>query len=297
MRQKIAALVIVSLIFNVINPMLAESETKIQYNQEATVYAGETSEVNEIFRNTEVISLTSKKEKVKQVEILDVLEDEELIEIQKAKSEWISGSKGYVTKESINVYEKRNTSSKVIKTLDFNTKIKYSKCEAHPHWYKTNDGYVKASDIVDTIEYKSYELTSNSRYKGFKSWMGHRCFSSRSNQGKLQTLATTDSKGLRTVNDRYTVAIGSHFNCEVGQYFDIVLKNGTIISAICGDWKANKDTDSTNVYTRNGCATEFIVDSTKLCSAAKSSGDISSVYDEWDSPVTEIHVYNVNILK
>ena len=127
--------------------------------------------------------------------------------------------------------------------------------------------------------------------------MGHRCFSSRSNQGKLQTLATTDSKGLRTVNDRYTVAIGSHFNCEVGQYFDIVLKNGTIISAICGDWKANKDTDSTNVYTRNGCATEFIVDSTKLCSAAKSSGDISSVYDEWDSPVTEIHVYNVNILK
>ena len=40
MRQKIAALVIVSLIFSVTKPMLAESETKVQYNQETTVYAG-----------------------------------------------------------------------------------------------------------------------------------------------------------------------------------------------------------------------------------------------------------------
>lgn len=298
MRQKIAALVITSLIFSVVNPVLAESETKVQYNQETTVYAGEISEVNEIISNTEIISLTSKKQKP--VEILKRLEDIEQIKIQKNKSKWKTGNKGYVSKEKINVYTKRNSLSEIITTLDFNTKIKYAKCEGHPHWYRiqidSKIGYVKASAIADNIEYKSYELTSNSYYKGFKSWMGHRCFSLKSNQGKLQQIATTDNKGLRKVNNRYTVAIGSHFNCDVGQYFDIILKNGTVISAICGDWKANKDTDSTNVYTRNGCATEFIVETTKLCSAAKSSGDISSVYDEWDSPVIEIYVYNMNVL-
>jgi hypothetical protein len=38
------------------------------------------------------------------------------------------------------------------------------------------------------------------------------------------------------------------------------------------------------------------VDSRSLNSKAKTSGNISSIYDEWDSSVVEIRVYALNAL-
>lgn len=270
MRQKIVAFILISILLCVISPMPTESETEVQIKQSTT----------------EVII----EAPVEQTETV-------LLESKKPKEKWSGKYTGYVTTEKAKIYEKRNNKSKVLKTLCFNEKVKYKVCTEHPKWYqvKVGDtvGYISCKKLTEQNKYKSYELSVN---KGFKSWMGHRCFSSRSNQGQLQLIAETDKNGLRVVNGRYTVAIGSHFNCDIGQYFDIVLKNGTIIPAVCGDQKADIHTDSTNVYSRNGCCTEFIVDSRSLNSKAKTSGDISSIYNEWDSSVVEIRVYALNAL-
>lgn len=247
MRQKIVALVLVTAVLSIANPVLTKAETEVQ-------------------------SIT--------------LQDK-----------WSGKYTGYISTEKAKIYEKRNNKSKVLKTLCFNDKINYKVCTSHLKWYQVKVGntigYISCDKITENNNYKSYELSAN---KGFKSWMGHRCFSSHTNQGKLQLIAETDKNGLRTVNGRYAVAIGSRFNCDIGQYFDIVLKNGTIIPAVCGDQKADCHTDATNTYSRNGCCTEFIVDSRSLNSKAKTSGDISSIYDEWDSSVVEIRVYALNAL-
>ena len=117
-------------------------------------------------------------------------------------------------------------------------------------------------------------------------------------QYKLQHwYAHTGNYGIRMVNDRYCVAIGSHFRCSIGQYFDLVLANGTIIKCIKGDEKANKDTDGSNIFSRNGCATEFLIDRGALASSIKRSGDTSSACKRWKSRVVKIKVYKNNILK
>jgi hypothetical protein len=63
-----------------------------------------------------------------------------------------------------------------------------------------------------------------------------------------------------------------------------------------GDLKADKDTDSSNIFTSNGCCSEFIVDSATLHSTAKLTGNISDLNEDWNSPVIKIKVYSNNIL-
>jgi hypothetical protein len=83
------------------------------------------------------------------------------------------------------------------------------------------------------------------------------------------------------------VAIGSHFNTEIGQYFDLVLENGIVIPCVMGDQKSNRHTDSSNIVTvASGCASEFIVDRTVF------RGAVVNQYKGWDSKVKKIIVYD-----
>ena len=88
------------------------------------------------------------------------------------------------------------------------------------------------------------------------------------------------------------MALGSYFGCEIGDEFDLVLANGTIIPCIMSDEKADMHTDSNNIITKEtNCLSEFVVDKSALDISAKRSGDISSVCQEWSSPVVQIRVY------
>ena len=115
-----------------------------------------------------------------------------------------------------------------------------------------------------------------------------------SKQAQLQQLAHTDGYGCRLVEQRYCVAMGTHFQMEIGQYFDLVLKNGVVIPCILGDVKNPDHCDKSNIFSntnQNLCASEFIVDIEKLNTEAKKRGDISFISYQWNSPVKEVIVY------
>ena len=135
-------------------------------------------------------------------------------------------------------------------------------------------------------------------HNGKKTWMSYKAITNKSsNQYKIQQRAETDENGFRKVNDRYLVAIGTAFGAEVGQYFDAELENGTIIECIVGDIKDNKDTDATNVFTKQGCCLEFIVDSKHLDTTVKKMGDCSYLTEDWNSPCFQYKIYNLTLFE
>lgn len=158
-----------------------------------------------------------------------------------------------------------------------------------------NDEYV---DL--TAKYVSYETYDAPKNSGFKSFMDYRAITNiDSKQYKLQQYySKTGEYGIRMADSRYIVAIGTYFTPDIGQYFDIILENGTVIPCILGDQKADADTDSDNIITKhNGCMSEFIVDSDALNKDVKLHGDMSYCLKDWDSPIKTIKVYNRNIFE
>lgn len=212
------------------------------------------------------------------------------------KKKW---KKGWAT-TTVNIRKKPSVDSKILSTLSFNEKIKFIK--ENENWvkikYKNKYAYVYKKYISKKkLKYDLYNVPS---YSGYKSWMDYRAITSTSSpQYLLQNeYAYTGTYGIRQINGRFCVAVGSYFTDDIGQYFDLILENGTVIPCILADQKADKDTDSNGIFTlHNGCATEFIVDTSVLNYAAKRDGDISSCCDEWDSPVVQIKVYEKNILE
>jgi hypothetical protein len=227
-------------------------------------------------------------------ENVTLLPPEELVPLVAKK---IVYKKGY-TNAYIKVRKKAKVKSKVILSLNFNQKIKYR--VFNKKWaeikYKKKIGYIQRKYISKKIKTINYTVPT---YNGYKSWMPYTAITATgSPQYKLQhQYAYTGKYGIRMVNDRYCVAIGSYFKCSIGQYFDLVLSNGTIIKCIKGDEKANRDTDGANIFSRNGCATEFLIDRGALASSIKRSGDASSACKKWKSRVAKIKVYKDNILK
>ncbi len=134
-------------------------------------------------------------------------------------------------------------------------------------------------------------------YNGMKSWMSYGGFGKSTRQQQLQYMAITEPDGFRTVEGRFCVALGSYFTVEIGQWFDLVLENGTVIPCVLGDGKADQHTDSSNIFTvANQCCSEFIVDTGAIPKEVKSRGNCSYRCDEWQSPVTQVILYDKNSL-
>jgi hypothetical protein len=133
---------------------------------------------------------------------------------------------------------------------------------------------------------------------GFKSWTDYTKFGTKTRQYQLQQLAETEEEtGLRVVDERYCVAIGSYFGTEIGQCFDLVLKNGIRIPCVMSDQKADCDTDADGISsTSNGCVSEFTIDSS-VNEEIRTSGDVSYAHEGWDSPVAQVIIYDKNLLK
>lgn len=131
------------------------------------------------------------------------------------------------------------------------------------HQEKATDSFeVPALEIpkVDTAvkTYMDYQTITNKK----------------SSQWKLQQKAKTDKNGLRVIDGKYLVAMGTYYSDHTGAMFRVTLKNGTKFDAIIGDIKDDKDTDSKNQH-RNGNVVEFIVDRKKMPRDSRLMGDVS----------------------
>ena len=206
------------------------------------------------------------------------------------------------TTTTLNVREEPNTDSSILDTLPFNTYIKYY--EYNDEWaeiaFDDGQAYVNRNYISDEeCEFVMYDIP---KYEGFKSWMSYKAITNKSSkQYKLQQIASTGLGGVRVVDNRMCIAIGTAFNADIGSYVDLILEDGFIIPCIVADIKNPKHTDDSNVFTivgkgkRTICCTEFVVDISKLDDKVKKTGDMSYVNDNWNKRVVNIIIYSKNI--
>lgn len=169
--------------------------------------------------------------------------------------------------------------------------------ESYVNLEQYEDIVIEEIPVIKDIEvgYNTYDVPYTS---GFKSYMDYRAITYvDSLQYVLQNnYAYTGNYGIRMVNGRYCIAVGSRFTSSIGQYIDLVLENGTIIPCILADQKSDAHTDSDNIVTvHNGCASEFIVDMDYLDEVAKICGNISYCNDDWMYRVVEVRVYDENV--
>ena len=120
---------------------------------------------------------------------------------------------------------------------------------------------IEELDIEEVAEQEPYDTY----YIGggeFKAWMSYTALTATNSvQYELQQMAYTNEYGLRCIDGRCLVAIGTYFNAPVGTYFDIVFSDGSILNCIVGDIKADIHTDENNLASlNNGSIVEFIVD-------------------------------------
>lgn len=210
------------------------------------------------------------------------------------------------TTANVNIRKEPSLNGEIIETLPFNTHIIYSFYSAE--WVKIQfsltrgrdktiiSGYINSAYIADKeCSYIEHTITSND---GFKSFMDYKTITSKATgQYKLQNeFAYTGNFGIRQVSGRYCIAVGTAFNAQIGDYTDLILENGNVISCIVGDIKADEHTNVDNITTTvNGCVSEFIVDTSVLPSEVKLNGNISLCLEEWNSKVVEIKIYDKNI--
>jgi len=206
------------------------------------------------------------------------------------------------TTANLNIRKEPAVDSEILDIIPFNSEVVISNFD--DEWVKIyflNENspfaYVNKTYISNDIcEYTDYKISS----KGFKSFMQHTSIKDKTSlQYKLQSeFAYTGDYGIRQVNNRYCIAIGTAFGANIGTYVDLFLENGTMIPCIVADIKSDKDTFDDNITTiHTGCVSEFVVEIDSLYSEVKRKGDISYCCEKWNSPVKTIRIYDKNILK
>lgn len=202
------------------------------------------------------------------------------------------------TKDLVYLKSSPNQNSQNLCFIPFNMQIEYY--DSDEDWikikYNNKIGYVKREYISDIkCSYEEYFFPYNT---GFKSYLPYNKIThTESRQYELQKYAYTGTYGIRQVNGRFCIAVGTAFNVKIGDYADLILTNGEIIPIIISDIKADIHTNSDNITTTsNGCVSEFVVDMSILNEEIKIKGDISKCDENWNSSVASLRVYNKNIL-
>lgn len=114
----------------------------------------------------------------------------------------------------------------------------------------------------------------------FKTYMSYKAITLKSSpQWKLQEKAYTGDFGIRMVDGRYCVALGSAWAREIGTKLDVYMDTGEVIKVILGDCKQDIHTDKTNRYgSRNGDVLEFIVDTAAMPKEVKNCGNYGIIF-------------------
>ena len=149
----------------------------------------------------------------------------------------------------------------------------------------------KLEDEVEKLskKQKTETVIIQATKRDFKSYMPYTAITNRSSkQYKLQQQATTDKDGLRCIDSKPMVAVGTGWGVKVGDTVLIKCDNGNSFEAVIGDIKANAHTGSDNKTTvSNGCRCEFIVDMSSLNSTVKSRGNVA-VLAKYSGYITEV---------
>lgn len=199
--------------------------------------------------------------------------------------------KGYVT-SNVNV---RNTATindvNIINVLDFASEVSYAPYD--DKWvaikHKNSVAYVYSEYIAEEIDFVYHDTPVNT----LKSFMSYKAITAKSSdQYRLQQVAYTGNYGIRQVNGRYCIAVGSAYTTEIGTYIDVILENGIIIPCILADCKDDKDTDSSNRITHDGSLVEFITEVPNLSKTVKYTGDISVACEDWESMIVGLKIYD-----
>lgn len=158
---------------------------------------------------------------------------------------------------------------------------------------RTNASVI-ASEIGQSRFYDKITVKSH----GFKSYTHYKAITRKSSlQYKLQRdFAYTGDYGIRQVNGRFCIAVGTGVTKRMGQYVDVILENGTVIPCIVCDQKADQHTKSDKITTaHNKCVCEFYLG--YVLPRIKECGDVSKACLEWQSPVCEFRVYPMNVFE
>jgi cell division protein FtsB len=135
--------------------------------------------------------------------------------------------------------------------------------------------------------YSTKTVTVSNR--DFKSYMSYKAITDRSSmQWQLQQQAYTDGNGIRCIDGRPMVAVGTGWGLVVGDVALVTCDNGNSFEVIVGDIKADAHTFSDNkTGAANGCRCEFIVDSSVLNNTVKAMGNVA-VLEAYNGYVTNI---------
>ena len=153
----------------------------------------------------------------------------------------------------------------------------------------------KKEKLAIKCVYNTSQLGSNHKRKSLlphTRQSGLRMFGASTPQQHLQNQSRTGKYGARMYKDRYIVALGSYYTSTIGQYFDLVMENGTVLKCVLGDQKADRDTDATHRYHRSdGSIAEFVIDRHQISRSAMRDGDMSSASKEFKGNINKIILY------
>lgn len=281
--------------------VLSGNSTKIEIDSEAMEYSlvRKMEDPDTLLSETNQLTMFQNiiPERVEVSETSEEPQEEESKEEEESVKEPTVGydlsNVGYVNVSGLRVRENPDINSNVVEYLSWGDKIEYSEYDDEWLVIKVNDNYsyVSKKYISDTLpNYKSKRVVGDTR----KSYMDFKMITSKSSpQYKLQhKYAYTDDTGIRMVDGRYCVALGSYYTHKIGQYVDLVLENGTIIPCIIGDQKDDRDTNASHTIAHDGSATEFIVETKALSGKTRRMGDIGYAQSDWLSNVVEVRIYD-----
>lgn len=145
---------------------------------------------------------------------------------------------------------------------------------------------VSACEPKLTVKYTPLGVPSID--SSFKTWMSYRAVTNRkSPQYKfIHTWGWVDSegfmrcsgeRGLGIEQDYYLIALGSYYGTTIGTKYKITLENGNYFYGALADCKADRHTNSTNQYAKNGDIVEFLVDTKILNKNVKKMGNANVI--------------------
>lgn len=200
---------------------------------------------------------------------------------------------GWLTDTS-NIRKAPSLDAEVVVVLPFAKEIQFSIYNEEWNYikYEEETYYIWKELVSETpIECKYYDVP----YNKLKSFMSYKSITAKSSeQYKLQQIAYSGDYGIRQVNGRFCIAVGSAYTTKVGTYIDLILMNGVVIPCILADCKADQDTDDSNILTlHDKSLAEFVVDTNKINSILYATGDVSDCCEEWKSTIVAIKIYDI----
>lgn len=203
-----------------------------------------------------------------------------------------------VIKNDIIVAEQKSVSDDVISDIknDIDTGVSVIKENKREEERKKYRRWLKREiNKHRTAKGTVYNIPS-SWNSAFKAYMGYQAVTdSTSPQFKMlrSPKAYTDDQGLRMVEGRYCVALGSGFTTKIGTKVDIELTNGVVIPCILGDQKQDVHTKDNHMRcVSNGSVAEFIMDDNVFYANNDSSGTVNFAHNGWGAKIKRITVLN-----